>query len=178
MTNAEKKTLAVTACKVRMGVIEGVHGAKAGHPGGSLSAADMFTYLYFKEMKVDPKKPRWADPVSYTHLLSKCAAGRVRDLFSDKSGQAQFLRADADKAVAGIAGERGDQRVHRAAVFQVAAQAHGQMVQPPQPPPDRHQIGEGLGGVLVAAVSRVDHRDAGVERGPERRALQRMARCV
>lgn len=61
MTNAEKKTLAVTACKVRMGVIEGVHGAKAGHPGGSLSAADLFTYLYFKEMKVDPKKPRWAD---------------------------------------------------------------------------------------------------------------------
>ena len=61
MTNAEKKTLAVTACKVRMGVIEGVHGAKAGHPGGSLSAADLFTYLYFKEMKVDPKNPRWAD---------------------------------------------------------------------------------------------------------------------
>ena len=61
MTNAEKKTLAATACKVRMGVIEGVHGAKAGHPGGSLSAADLFTYLYFKEMKVDPKNPRWAD---------------------------------------------------------------------------------------------------------------------
>ena len=61
MTNAEKKALAVTACKVRMGVIEGVHGAKAGHPGGSLSAADLFTYLYFKEMKIDPKNPRWED---------------------------------------------------------------------------------------------------------------------
>ncbi len=61
MTNAEKKALAVTACKVRMGVIEGVHGAKAGHPGGSLSAADVFTYLYFKEMKIDPKNPRWED---------------------------------------------------------------------------------------------------------------------
>ena len=58
MTAAEKKQLAVTACKVRMGVIEGTHAAKAGHPGGSLSAADLFTYLYFKEMKVDPQNPK------------------------------------------------------------------------------------------------------------------------
>lgn len=58
MTAAEKKQLAVTACKVRMGVIEGTHAAKAGHPGGSLSAADLFTYLYFKEMNVDPANPK------------------------------------------------------------------------------------------------------------------------
>ena len=58
MTASEKKQLMVTACKVRMGVIEGTYGAKAGHPGGSLSAADLFTYLYFKEMRVDPKNPR------------------------------------------------------------------------------------------------------------------------
>lgn len=58
MTAQEKKQLMVTACKVRMGAIEAVHGAKAGHPGGSLSAADLFTYLYFKEMDVDPKEPR------------------------------------------------------------------------------------------------------------------------
>lgn len=49
----------MTACKVRMGIIEATHGAKSGHPGGSLSAADMFTYLYFKEMNVDPKNPKW-----------------------------------------------------------------------------------------------------------------------
>ena len=61
MTAAEKKQLAVTACKVRMGVIEGTHAAKAGHPGGSLSAADLFTYLYFKEMRIDPANPRWED---------------------------------------------------------------------------------------------------------------------
>ncbi len=54
MTAAEKKQLAITACKVRMGVVTATHGAKAGHPGGSLSAADMFTYLYFKEMNIDP----------------------------------------------------------------------------------------------------------------------------
>ena len=61
MNANEKKLLMATACKVRMGVIEGTHSAKAGHPGGSLSAADLFTYLYFKEMNVDPKNPRWED---------------------------------------------------------------------------------------------------------------------
>ncbi len=61
MTASEKKQLMVTACKVRMGVIEGTYGAKAGHPGGSLSAADLFTYLYFKEMKIDPKNPKWEE---------------------------------------------------------------------------------------------------------------------
>lgn len=57
MTANEKKQLMITACKVRMGVIEGTHAAKAGHPGGSLSAADLFTYLYFKELNVDPQNP-------------------------------------------------------------------------------------------------------------------------
>jgi transketolase len=61
MTASEKKQLMATACKVRMGVIEGTHGAKAGHPGGSLSSADLFTYLYWKELNVDPKNPKWDD---------------------------------------------------------------------------------------------------------------------
>ena len=61
MTISEKKQLMATACKVRMGIIEGTHGAKAGHPGGSLSATEAFTYLYFKEMNVDPKNPKWED---------------------------------------------------------------------------------------------------------------------
>ena len=61
MTFSEKKQLMATACKVRMGVIESTHGAKAGHPGGSLSATEVFTYLYFKEMNIDPKNPKWAD---------------------------------------------------------------------------------------------------------------------
>lgn len=46
------------AVEVRKGIIEGVHSAKAGHPGGSLSAADIFTYLYFEEMNIDPKNPK------------------------------------------------------------------------------------------------------------------------
>ena len=61
MTANDKKMLMATACKVRMGVIEGTHSAKAGHPGGSLSASDLFTYLYFKEMNIDPANPKWED---------------------------------------------------------------------------------------------------------------------
>lgn len=61
MTPQEIKKLKITACKVRMGVVEATHGAKAGHPGGSLSAAELFTYLYFKEMNVDPKEPKWEE---------------------------------------------------------------------------------------------------------------------
>ena len=61
MTTSEKKQLAAAACKVRMGVIKGTHAAKAGHPGGSLSAADLFAYLYFRELRVDPANPHWED---------------------------------------------------------------------------------------------------------------------
>ncbi len=49
------------ANEVRKGIVTGVHAAKAGHPGGSLSAADIFTYLYFEEMNIDPKDPKKAD---------------------------------------------------------------------------------------------------------------------
>ena len=61
MTPNEKKQLSITACKVRMGIIESTHSAKCGHPGGSLSATEMFTYLYFKELNVDPANPKWED---------------------------------------------------------------------------------------------------------------------
>ena len=55
MTNAEKLTLAKHACHIRMGVIEGTHSAKCGHPGGSLDIAELLSYLYFVEMNIDPK---------------------------------------------------------------------------------------------------------------------------
>ena len=61
MTSQELNQLSITACKVRMGIIESTHAAKCGHPGGSMSAADMFTYLYFKELNVDPANPKWED---------------------------------------------------------------------------------------------------------------------
>ena len=55
------KELQIKANEVRKGIVTGVHAAKAGHPGGSLSAADIFTYLYFEEMNIDPKDPKKAD---------------------------------------------------------------------------------------------------------------------
>lgn len=61
MNQADKRNLEILACKARMGAIIGTFHAKSGHPGGSLSAADMFTYLYFKEMNVDPSNPAWED---------------------------------------------------------------------------------------------------------------------
>ena len=61
MTNAEKLTLKKHACHIRMGVIEGTHSAGCGHPGGSLSIADVLSYLYFKELNVDPAQPKMAD---------------------------------------------------------------------------------------------------------------------
>lgn len=61
MDNNEKRKLQITACKIRMGIIEGVYNAKSGHPGGSLSIADVLAYLYFKEMKIDPANPKWED---------------------------------------------------------------------------------------------------------------------
>ena len=50
-----------TANEVRKGIVTAVHSAKSGHPGGSLSAADLLTYLYFEEMNIDPKDPKKAD---------------------------------------------------------------------------------------------------------------------
>ncbi|HIR57362.1 MAG TPA: transketolase [Candidatus Gallacutalibacter pullicola] len=75
MEKAEKKNLKIKACKIRMGVIEGTFHAKSGHPGGSLSAADLYSYLYFKEMNIDPSNPH--DPDRDRFVLSKghCCPG-------------------------------------------------------------------------------------------------------
>ena len=79
-----KLELAKMANEVRKGIVTAVHSAKAGHPGGSLSAADMFTYLYFEEMNIDPKNPKMENrdrfvlskghtaPVLYSALANRC----------------------------------------------------------------------------------------------------------
>ena len=69
MTPQEKRQLEIMACKVRMGILTGTYSAKCGHPGGSLSAADIFTYLYFRELNVDPAAPK--DPARDRFVLSK-----------------------------------------------------------------------------------------------------------
>lgn len=61
MNASEKRQLALLSTKVRIGAIEAVYSAQSGHPGGSLSVADILTTLYFKEMKVDPQNPKWED---------------------------------------------------------------------------------------------------------------------
>ena len=61
MDSSEIKQLRILATKSRIGAILGTYHAKSGHPGGSLSAADLFTYLYYKELNVDPGNPQWED---------------------------------------------------------------------------------------------------------------------
>ena len=59
MDAAAKKQLEIKAIEVRKGIIEGTFNAKSGHPGGSLSVADILTYLYFSHLNVDPANPKW-----------------------------------------------------------------------------------------------------------------------
>lgn len=75
MDQAEKKSLQMIACKVRMGAVTGVFHAKSGHPGGSLSAADLFAYLYFKELHVDPNHPKDANRDRFVLSKGHCAPG-------------------------------------------------------------------------------------------------------
>lgn len=74
--DAEKiKSLQVTASNVRLGIVTGVFHAKSGHPGGSLSAADIFTYLYFNELNIDPKNPKAPDRDRFVLSKGHCAPG-------------------------------------------------------------------------------------------------------
>lgn len=63
------------AHEVRKGIVTGVHAAKSGHPGGSLGAADLMTYLYFEEMDVDPARPEWPDRDRFVLSKGHCAPG-------------------------------------------------------------------------------------------------------
>ena len=73
MNEAKIKELSKLATEVRLGILEGVHAAASGHPGGSLSIADILTYLYFEEMNVDPKNPKWDDRDRFVLSKGHCA---------------------------------------------------------------------------------------------------------
>lgn len=75
MNNESKKALQIFAAQIRMGIIESTYHAKAGHPGGSLSSADVFAYLYGKEMKYDAKNPKAADRDRFVLSKGHCAPG-------------------------------------------------------------------------------------------------------
>lgn len=75
MTKEQKRELEIFAAKIRIGIIEGVYSANSGHPGGSLSAADVFAYLYGKEMRYDPKNPQWEDRDRFVLSKGHCTPG-------------------------------------------------------------------------------------------------------
>ena len=87
MTTAELKK---TANEVRKGIIKSTHAAKSGHPGGSLSAADLFTYLYFEEMNIDPKDPKKADRDRFVLSKGHTAPG----LYSALAERGYFPKED------------------------------------------------------------------------------------
>lgn len=69
-----------------MGVLTATHGAKAGHPGGSLSAADMFTYLYFKELNIDPSHPKKPDRDRFVERIG------INDEFGHSGSAGELLK--------------------------------------------------------------------------------------
>ena len=93
MDDQTRASLRLQAAKVRLDILEGVYHAKSGHPGGSLSAADIFTYLYFKELRIDPENPK--DPDRDRFVLSKghCAPG----LYAALAERGYFDRAELRK---------------------------------------------------------------------------------
>ena len=85
-----KLELQKTANEIRKGIVTAVHSAKAGHPGGSLSAADLFTYLYFEEMNIDPKDPKKADRDRFVLSKGHTAPG----LYSTLAERGYFPKED------------------------------------------------------------------------------------
>ena len=79
-----------TANEIRKGIVSSVHSAKAGHPGGSLSAADIFTYLYFEELRIDPKEPKKADRDRFVLSKGHTAPG----LYSALAERGYFPKED------------------------------------------------------------------------------------
>lgn len=75
MNSKMKQELSIFATQIRMGIIEGTYNAKAGHPGGSLSAAEVFAYLYGTEMRYNPNEPKWADRDRFVLSKGHCVPG-------------------------------------------------------------------------------------------------------
>ncbi len=75
MNNETKKALEIFATQIRMGIIEGTHSAKAGHPGGSLSSADLFAYLYHCQMNYKADQPKWEGRDRFVLSKGHCAPG-------------------------------------------------------------------------------------------------------
>ncbi len=75
MDTQRKTELAEIARKIRVGIIDAVYSANSGHPGGSLSIADVLAYLYFEELNIDPKNPDWTGRDRMVLSKGHCAPG-------------------------------------------------------------------------------------------------------
>lgn len=100
MDGNKKRSLQITACKVRKGIIEGVYNAKSGHPGGSLSIADLLTYLYFEKMNVNQNDPDNADRDRFVLSKGHCApalysALALKGYFPEKSLKLKAYRCSS-----------------------------------------------------------------------------------
>ena len=93
MDQSTKRELALKAAQVRLNILEAVHAASSGHPGGSLSIAEVITYLYNKEMKTDPKNPKWADRDRLVLSKGHCAPA----LYAILAEQGFFPREELKK---------------------------------------------------------------------------------
>ncbi len=99
MEQAKKKELQKIATDIRLGVLKSVHAAASGHPGGSLSIADMMAYLYFEEMNIDPKNPKWDDRDRFVLSKGHCAPALYATLalkgYFDEAELSNLRQADS-----------------------------------------------------------------------------------
>ena len=99
MEQTKKNELQKIATEIRLGVLKSVHAAASGHPGGSLSIADMMAYLYFEEMNIDPKNPKWEDRDRFVLSKGHCAPALYATLalkgFFDEAELANLRQAES-----------------------------------------------------------------------------------
>ena len=99
MDKQKLEALTKTAANIRLGILEGVHAAASGHPGGSLSIADIITYLYFSEMNVDAKNPKWEERdrfvLSKGHTAPALYAALAEKGFFDKNALGTLRHIDS-----------------------------------------------------------------------------------
>ena len=99
MEQTKKNELQKIATKIRLGALKAVHAAASGHPGGSLSIADIMAYLYFEEMNIDPKNPKWEDRDRFVLSKGHCAPALYATLalkgYFDEAELANLRQADS-----------------------------------------------------------------------------------
>ena len=135
-----KLELQKMAVEVRKGILTGVHSAKSGHPGGSLSAADLFTYLYFEEMNIDPKNPKMENRDRFVLSKGHVAPG----LYSTLANRGFFPKDELESLR------------HTGSILQ----GHPDMKHIPGVDMSSGSLGQGLSAAVgMALAGKLDHKD-------------------